>query len=127
MRFHLTLKLTVTHRPDIDVVPVYHGVYAHEGGPARVGGIKVGEVLAVGVRPAGAHEDGLHGGGVVQVVCEGGLHGLCVLEELQGVGLDGDGNKVLDFLEGVCCLDVNTFDGGVGVAVGVRRREALAV
>jgi hypothetical protein len=108
-------------------VPVYDGVYAHEGRPARVRGVEMCKVLAVRVRPPGAHEDGLDRGCVVQVVGEGGLHGLRILKQLQRVCLDRDFDKVLDLLERVRRLDVDAFDSGLGVGVWAGGGEAFAV
>lgn len=85
------------------------------------------QVLTVGVCPSGAYEYGFHGGSVVQVVCEGGLHRLCVFKQLQRVCLYADFDKVLDLLEGMWGLDVDTFDGGFGAGIWFRRCETLPV
>ena len=90
-------------------------------------GVEVLQVLAMGVGPSGADEDGLDGGCVVQVVCESGLHRLCVFKQLQRVCLHAGLHKVLHFLKRMWGLDVDAFDCGFRAGVWLRRREAFSV
>ena len=60
--------------------PVQDGMDAHEARPVRVGGREGGQVRAVRVGAAGAHEDGVAGRVVRgQVVREGGGEGECLV------------------------------------------------
>lgn len=100
-----------THSPNLDVVPVNDGVYAHEAGPTVIRGVEVCQMLAVGVRPPSANEYRLHEGMVVQVRLECCLHRRIVCCESQAVGMAGLGDKVLDLRERMRGLDIDRLDG----------------
>jgi hypothetical protein len=70
-----------THSPDINVVPVYNRMYAHEGRPAMVSGIEMCQMLAMRICSPCPYEDALDLGSIMEVVCKCSLHGLVVLQQ----------------------------------------------
>lgn len=117
-----------THGPDIYIMPIDDGVYAHEGGPAGVGRVEVGQVLAMGICTACTDEDGFDRGRVAQVFSKGEFHGFGIFEERERVRLHRGFDEVLDFLEGMRGLDVYALDGrvrGVGRGRGCARQALL--
>lgn len=121
---------SATHRPDLRVMPVDDRVHAHKGGPVAVGGVEVRQGGAMGVRPAGADEDGPEAGAVAQVGVEGGAHGQGVAAQVEVVGRGGALDEGVDLGERVWRNDVDGLQGRRegprrGAAHGSRRRGGV--
>lgn len=100
-------------------------MYANELGPAVVCRVKMLQMLAVRICPPRADEYGFDRGHVMQIVCEGSLHGLCIFEQREGVCFGARHDKLLDFCERMLCLDVDALDGLGGYVLGAG--DGLAV
>lgn len=102
-----------TYGPDLDVMPLDDGMHAHERRPAAVGRLEGVEFPAVGIRPAGADEDGFDAAVGLQVAGEGIAHGrVGVPGEGEVVGLGGGGDEGVDGWEGVRGGDVDCGEVG---------------
>lgn len=106
-----------THSPDIYVMPIYDGMYAHKLGPARIGGIKMCQVLAMWICPTSTDKYGLYRRCVAEVICERSLHGFCILEQGEGVCSHTARNEFFNFCEGMWGLDVHALDGSGSIRV----------
>ena len=105
-------KKTPTHRPNVRIPPLEHGMHALEIRPPVVRPLERSQVGAVRVGATDAHEDGSDGRTVSQVGGEGGFHGSRIAGVGEGEGASGGSDEGLHGRKGVSGLDVYRLDWG---------------